>query len=325
VETSDRFDSLDRWDPRYGYYSFGGTGKTTDEPYWYTWSPQQKPTFFSDGEAKFLPKGSKLIVHIHYGPTGKPQTDSSGIELYFATRKITQPIVTAPLINPYTLDSDSLYIPAGTKKIFHASYTLPYAIEVLNLTPQANLLCRSWEVYAKLPDKTVTKLLKITDWNFNWKQTFHYEIPVSLPKGTVIHAHALYDNTFDNPCNPSDRLVDFKWGAHLFSEMFFVHFGFKSKEGSGADVRLRIPPVTDGSALEALLMLGKTDFAEIQICSPSGDPCTTISKAEFKKGTHPVSIPVAGLPDGNYIVRIIDRSGLVLAEQLFVKMKPDGL
>jgi hypothetical protein len=325
VETSEKFDSLDSWDPRYGYYSFGGTGKTTDEPYWYTWSPQQEPTFFGNGEAKFLPKGSKLIVHVHYGPTGKPQTDSSGVELYFATQKTRRPLVTAPLINPYTLDSDSLFIPAGTKKIFHASYTLPYAIEVMSLTPQANLLCRSWEVYAKLPDKTVYKLLKIPDWNFNWKQTFHFESPVSLPKGTVIHAHALYDNTFDNPCNPSDKLVDFKWGAHLFSEMFFVHFGFRTGEDSGGAVRLRIPSVTDDSALDALLTLDKTDFAEIQICSPSGDHCTTVIQAEFKDGTHPVAIPVSGMPDGNYIVRVVDKPGSVLAEQLFVKIKSNGL
>jgi hypothetical protein len=325
VVSSDKFDALDQWDPRYGYYSFGGTGKTTDEPYWYTWSPQQEPAFFSDGEAKFLPKGSKLIVHVHYGPTGKPQTDSSGVELYFATQKPTRPLVTAPLINPYTLDSDSLFIPAGAKKIFHASYTLPYAMEVLSLTPQANLLCRSWEVYAKLPDKTVYKLLKIPEWNFNWKQTYYFESPISLPKGTVIHAHALYDNTFDNPCNPSDKLVDFKWGAHLFSELFFVHFEFSTPEDSGAAVRLRIPSVTDGSSLEALLILDKTDFAEIQICNPSADHCTTISNAEIRKGIHHIPIPVSGLQDGNYLIRIVDRTGFVLAEQLFVKMRADGL
>ena len=97
----------------------------------------------------------------------------------------------------------------------------------MSMTPQANLLCRSWEVFAKVPGQRIpVKLLKINDWNFNWKQTFHLESPLTLPAGTVIHAMAKYDNTLDNPCNPADKPVPVKAGAHLFSELFYVHFEY---------------------------------------------------------------------------------------------------
>ena len=80
-------------------------------------------------------------------------------------------------------------IPADTKKIFHAAYTLPYEIQLLSLMPQANLFCRSWEVYAILPgQRAPLKLLKINDWNINWKQTYYLTDPLILPKGTVLHA-----------------------------------------------------------------------------------------------------------------------------------------
>lgn len=221
------FDSLDRWDPRYGYYSFGGLGKTAEKPYWYTWSPQQGATFFEKGKGKFLPKGSDLIIHIHYGPTGKPLKDSSAVQLYFASDKITHPILNAPLINPDHLSNAFFFIPPNTTKIFHAKYELPNAIQIMSLTPQANLICRAWEVFAKLPgERQPVKLLKIKDWNFNWKQTFRFESPVSLPAGTVIHALAHYDNTLDNPCNPSDVPVPITLGSHLFSELFYVHFEY---------------------------------------------------------------------------------------------------
>jgi hypothetical protein len=222
-----QFDSLDRWDPRYGYYSFGGLGKTADQAFWYTWSPQQGSIFFEEGAGKFLPKGSELIVHIHYGPTGVPLKDSSEVRLYFASNKITKSILTAPLINPDHLTNDSFFIQANTKKVFHAAYELPEAIQIMSLTPQANLICRSWEVFAEIPGNTQpVKLLKIKDWNFNWKQTYRLESPITLPAGTVIHALAHYDNTLDNPCNPSDTPVDIKWGSHLFNELFYVHFEY---------------------------------------------------------------------------------------------------
>ena len=227
VDTSGQSAALDQWDPRYGYYSFGGIGFTASQPYWYTWNLQQPTTFYPSGTAKRLPKNAKLILHIQYGPAGSPQLDSSSVRLYFSKQKPKREIITSPLINPPTLISDSLFVPANTKKIFHASYTLPYDIEVMSLTPQANLICRSWEVYAKIPgEELAVKLLKIKDWNFTWKETYRFASPIHLPQGTVIHAQALYDNTTDNPCNPSDRPVDIREGSHLFSELFFVHFEF---------------------------------------------------------------------------------------------------
>ncbi|HUR31568.1 MAG TPA: cytochrome c [Saprospiraceae bacterium] len=227
VSESGSFDSLDRWDPRYGFYSFGGVGKETDQPFWYTWSPLQTATFYEEGQAKFLPKGSDLIMHIHYGPTGIPLKDSSEIRLWFGPKKIQQQIFTEPLINPSNLSSAFFFIEPNTKKVFHGEYTLPHDIRLMSLTPQANLLCRSWEVFAMRPgERDPVKLLKIKDWNFNWKETYHFESPVSLPAGTVIHALAHYDNTIDNPCNPSDMPIAFTLGSHLFNELFYVHFEY---------------------------------------------------------------------------------------------------
>lgn len=326
VEPSDKFDTLDRWDPRYGYFSFGGLGKTPQEPYWYTWSPQQETTYTTDGTARFLPKGSNLILHIHYGPTGRPQEDSSAIALYFAPTAPEQRIITAPLINPYVLSGDSLFIPANEKKMFHASCTLPYDIVLNNLTPQANLLCRSWEVYAKLPGKAdPKKLLKIKEWNVNWKQTYYLEVPVVLPKGTVIHALAQYDNTLDNPCNPAEKPVSFAWGAHLFSEMFFVHFGFNAVARPAPGVGISMAPVISDSSLEIQLTLTKTYFAEIHISDASGEALVTQEARRFQKGNHKINVPLATIPYGNYTMTVKDKSGKILAEQLFVKMREDGL
>ena len=326
IEDSDGFDSLDCWDPRYGYYSFGGLGKTPDAPFWYTWSPQQKPTFYTEGSAKFLPKDARLIVHIHYGPTGRPQTDSSSIRLYFADKKTKQPIATIPLINPHTLLGDSLFIPANTKKTFHATYTLPYEIQLMSLMPQANLFCRSWEVYAILPGRREPlKLLKIKDWNINWKQTYHLAEPEILPKGTVLHAIAEYDSTLDNPCNPSDKPVSVSWGAHLFRELFYVHFEFTTPTFSEAKVQVLMAPVTSDSRLKAQLILDKTYDYEMRISSPLLEDNLIIRHEKLKKGNHSFVQDISPLPGGNYSLQVVDKHQNIVAEKIFVKLPDKGM
>ena len=48
VEPSDQFDDyLTAGILRPGYYSFGGLGKIPDQPFWYTWSPQQEAIILS--------------------------------------------------------------------------------------------------------------------------------------------------------------------------------------------------------------------------------------------------------------------------------------
>jgi hypothetical protein len=326
VETSDKFDALDRWDPRSGYYSFGGLGKVPGLPDWSTWSLQQVTNFYPEGVAKFLPKNSKLILHVHYGPTGKPQTDSSFVRLYFSKNPIHHQVMSAPLINPYGLTNDSLFIAADTKKIFHASYTVPYDITILSLTPQANLLCRSWEVYALIPgDSKAIKLLRIKDWNFNWKQTYKPESPVTLPKGSVIHALAHFDNTTDNPCNPSEHPVPVSWGAHLFSEMFFVHFEFIPATIYASSFQLTAPVMVSDSVLMVNVSVDKKDIYDFSICNTEGTNCNLVQRITYDKGHYSTALPVANYLDGNYLLRVTDSNKNVMAEQLFIKIRENGM
>lgn len=319
------FDSLDKWDPRYGYFSFGGIGKTTDLPYWYTWSPQQEASFYKEGTGKLLPKGSEFIVHIHYGPTGKPVNDSSQIRLYFARENINKQIVTAPLINPYNLTGDSLFIDANVKKVFHASYTLPYEIELFSITPQANLINRTWEIYAEIPDQPESiRLLKIKDWNINWKQTYHLTKPLSLPAGTIIHTLALYDNTTDNLCNPLDKPVPIKPGAHLFNELFLVHFEFIAKDYA-RPLHLIAPVTVSSSQLHVRFKSDKKTHYRLQLIDAVSGSLVVNDVYKSTKGNNEYFISIGELPLGNYTMIILNEQGDLIAHHMFVKMGPGGI
>lgn len=318
------FDSLDAWDPRYGYYSFGGLGKTPSYPYWYTWMPQQQLQWYAHG-TKTLPAHSDLLIHVHYGPTGKPQPDSSVVRLWFAPERKEKKILTAPFINPYALTKDSLFIAAGTKKIFHASYTVDEDIHLRSLTPQANLLCRNWEIYAEVPHEIAPiKLLKIPDWNFNWKQTYRFAEPVALPKGSVIHCLATYDNTVDNPCNPADTPVDIGWGAHLFNEMFFVHAEYETPV-QDPDVLFTFPVTVSRSPVIGSVFSKKKIKVRIRVIDDQQQSVWLLENQWLQKGHQEVEIILDQLPRGAYHVQIEDSTGRVMARQYFLNIKNKGL
>jgi hypothetical protein len=317
-----QFDSLEQWDPRPGYYTFGGLGKVPDQPYWYSWSPTEKTSWFLPGQYKLLPKESDLVVHFHYGPTGTSQFDSSSIQLFFADKKPTHPVITAPLINPFSLTVDSFFIPANTQKMFHASYRVPFDIQVLSLTPQANLLCRSWEIFAEIPGQDLpVKLLKIKDWNFYWNQAYRLEAPITLPKGTVLHCLALYDNTSLNVCNPADPLIDFQWGAHLFKEMFFVHFEYSPVTTYSTEFNL--PVTSSDENVPFSLNVPEQGEYSIQFLKDNKN-ILTINK-NLPSGDQSLDIDLKTLPNGNYVVRVLNDQHQILAEQVFFKMPAQGM
>jgi hypothetical protein len=321
MSDSPAFDSLDQWDPRYGYYRFGGLGYPAEEPYWYTWSPLQKPTFLPQGVAKYLPANSKLIVAIHYGPTGKPQTDSSSIRLYFASGPPMVRHTTAPFINPYSVEADSFFIPAGIKKAVHGTFETPFDIEITSLTPQANLLCKSWEIWALVPGQTdAIKLLKLTDWNFNWKTTYHLRQPMLLPKGTKLHARAVYDNTIDNPCNPAETPVPFRSGSNLFNELFYVHFGYTTHIPENPRVILYAPAVICSPSISFEIMLQNKEALVIQLMDHRSREEINRVENLFKKGKHTVELKTTALSNGPYVLRVTTIKGVILAEQLVIKV-----
>ena len=320
------FDSLDAWDPRYGYYSFGGLNLAPSQPYWYTWSPLQAATFFNSNAALFLPKESDLVLHMHYGPTGKPQKDSSEIRLWFSSDEQKYQIQSAPLLNPYGLTTGTFYIPANTKKVLHGDYTLPFDMQIISMTPQSNLICRAWEVYAKRPGETQpVKLLKIRDWNFNWKHTYRLETPVVLPAGTVLHGLAHFDNTLENPCNPNDKPKDVLWGSHLFSDQFLVHFQFLPANATSWDVEIYIPSVVSDTELPVEITTTRKGNYRFEITSTAGLTDPLIIGLILKSGKQKFTLSLADLVNGNYVLTIYDEAEKKVSESLFVKMWKKGL
>jgi hypothetical protein len=77
------------------------------------------------------------------------------------------------------------------------------------------LLGKRFKAYAITPDGDLIPLIHIPEWDFNWQRNYQFKNLLKLPKGSVIYAEAVYDNTKNNPRNPfvPPRQATYGWGT----------------------------------------------------------------------------------------------------------------
>jgi hypothetical protein len=183
------------------------------------WAVGAQPHFFPDGLALRLPQGSDLVVQYHFHPTGKPEVEKSVIGLHFAKEPPSRTLIAIQLPPVYSLFS-GLDIPAGEKDfVIRDSYTLPVDIDAAGVGAHAHYLATKMKLTATLPDGDVKTLLVIKDWNFNWQDQYFFKDMVALPRGTRLDSEIHWDNSADNPNNPSSPAVRVTWGEQSKDEM----------------------------------------------------------------------------------------------------------
>jgi hypothetical protein len=176
--------ALDAADPAPGYGHFGGIGFLPSGALG-GWAPGAIPRRLPEGMGRPLPKGSDLVLQVHYHPDGKPETDRSVVGLYFTKSPTTRFVMGLPL------SRRDFAIPAGDPRYKVAvDFTLPADVRAVAITPHMHLLGREMKVTAVRPDGTVQPLIWIKDWDFNWQGSYQYHEPVSLPKGTRLEVEA---------------------------------------------------------------------------------------------------------------------------------------
>lgn len=171
------------------------------------------------GLAMRLPKGADLILSTHFHPSGKAEEDASTIALYFADgppAKQHTGIQLPPLFGALS----GLDIPAGEKEyLIEDSFTLPVAVKAFGMSAHAHYLARTMQMTATLPDGETKVLTGISDWDFAWQEQYLFAEMIDLPKGTRLDVRITYDNSADNPANPTHPPRRVKWGEQSTDEM----------------------------------------------------------------------------------------------------------
>jgi Flp pilus assembly protein TadD len=212
------------------------SGEFDPDSHFLFWKPGSPPQEEPEDMGWKLDPGSDLIVNLHLQPTGKPETVDVAVGLYFADR----PAKRFPMLLQLEHDG-ALDIPPGTSRFFVTDHLkLPVAVDLLAIYPHAHYLGKQIDAWAQLPDGSRRALLRINDWNINWQATYTYQHPIPLPAGTMVEMRISYDNTENNPRNPSHPPKRVHGGNRSTDEMGHVWLQVLPKTTGDGDSRLAL-------------------------------------------------------------------------------------
>ena len=187
--------------------------------------PGQKPRRYPDGLAKDMLANSDLVIQMHYAPWSVNETDSSTVNIFFADdTEIIDRNVKDYIMLPTNLvgGASTFFLSPNQVKKFEGTYTLPIDVSLIGIFPHMHYLGKNWEVYIENTDGSKTNLIRINDWDFNWQGGYYFDRYKIAKKGSKIHAFATYDNSTNNPANPSSPPKFVTWGEGSKDEMYYL-------------------------------------------------------------------------------------------------------
>jgi len=208
------------------------------------WAPGDGPFLASPGTALRVPKGSTLLMEMHYTPNGKAQTDQSRVGVKF-TDKVPDRMVRANLFA-----NNKIHIPAHDphhreEKVF----VFEEDARVIAFLPHMHWRGKHFEYIAYYPDGREERILSVPRWDFNWQTGYWLEEPLRMPKGTKVRAIAHWDNSVYNIANP-DPEKDVIWGLQTWDEMMvgWMYYVFEKPDAADTVAAMKEKDLTLPSA-----------------------------------------------------------------------------
>ncbi|MFM8275348.1 MAG: redoxin family protein, partial [Gemmata sp.] len=193
------------------------------------WAPGQLGTKFPEGSGVLLPKEADMVLQIHYHRTGKPEKDRTKVGLYFAKKPVQKPWTTLTVGGMSPLS----FIPADKENhVEKGSAWTTADANIHSVMPHMHLLGKSVKVTMTPPDGDSVALVHIKDWDYNWQESYWFKEPLFAKAGTRFDVEAVFDNSANNPNNPSRPPKLVRFGEETTNEMLF---GFIGATPAGAE------------------------------------------------------------------------------------------
>jgi mono/diheme cytochrome c family protein len=171
----------------------------------------------------YLPPGGSYAWQMHYTPVGKPTTDMTEVGYYFYKE---QPKY---ILRQASITDFSIEIPAGDGRHMETAYLeFPHDAEVFGVQPHCHSRCYSTKLRIRYPDGTEKVLLNQPRYYFSWQREYHFKEMLEVPKGSLLIADYVYDNSEANKDNP-DPHKNVTFGEQTSEEMLFTFARFRFK------------------------------------------------------------------------------------------------
>lgn len=328
----------------YGFSGFGGFAgddleSILTQKQYPGYVPGQKPIFYPDGLGQTLGAGSDLVIQMHYAPWSVDEVDSTSVNIFFADEEeeIDRYVESHIMVPLPSVINDIFIINRNTVRQFHGVWTVPEDVSFIGITPHMHLLGQDWKVYLETPEGDSINLIKIPEWDFNWQGDYFFDRMIVAPAGSKVHGIATYDNTSENPDNPSSPPRTVSWGEKTTDEMYYLPLAFVPyKEGdenvvfvetttSTDDViqsEYKIDLISPNPATDLVNVKFVVDHGEtlnITLNDITGKKIKTIRRSEFyNKGQHIIHFDSSQLESGVFFVTINGKSQSI--SKKFVKL-----
>jgi Secretion system C-terminal sorting domain len=337
---------LDQRTPEPGYISFGSVGVSSARLVG-AWVPGQRISLLPPFMGVKLSPRADLVVQVHFPANAKGLTEQSTINLFFTpTRQNIREVYIAPLINHVapSLQNGPLFIPANTVRTFNAQFRLPINGSLIGVAPHMHLIGRSMTCFGIGPRGDTIRFIRIPQWDFHWQGNYTFQKVQPIPAGTSVRAIATYDNTSNNPFNPSNPPRNVSLGEATTDEMMLVYFMFMENRPGDENIvldstlllpttavrnpvsntldKLHLSPNPADDVLNLSFDLRQQSDLQIGLYDLLGRSVRTIAvRQNVAPGIYTESVPLQDLPPGIYVAKIQAGGQAVLAGKFVVQRR----
>ncbi len=192
------------------------------------WVPGLSPRVLPKEMALRIPKGSKVVMQVHYNLSGgKTEADTTALDLVADHTPPERILATRPLI------IETLKIPAGQAEVVQKRTYRYYGgpdgeVRIHSMTPHMHLLGTRFASEVVRKDGTTECAIQIPKWDFAWQMGYGRPIdkPIVLKNGDGMTIECVYDNSKEHqPFVNGVQLTpkDVSWGEGTTDEMCLLY------------------------------------------------------------------------------------------------------
>lgn len=206
--------------------------------YYGGWIPGTSYEYFPREFGWVMPKRGVILLTMHFGPSATAEDIVSGVNLFFKSTPVARKMKVVSFGSGGIGENQIepiFYVKANKVQTFRLEMSNPSEDQsLLYVWPHMHLLGKEFTAYVTTPSSDTIRLVHIPDWDFRWQEIYRFPHPIRVPKGSVIHIEATYDNTANNPFNPNNPPVSVFSAGDMTTtnEMMTLMMGFLPyKEG----------------------------------------------------------------------------------------------
>ncbi len=217
--------SLDDEDEGPGYTCYGGP-RVGDGATLGGWVPGSVGFHLPPGVAMLVPKGSKVIMQIHYNTLGLPPGEVAPAEQtavrFWTLGEDENPKYLARIV-PFA--NGGIYIPAGeAESVQTLEETVPIPGTLIGTVPHMHTLGTRISASLEREGEPSQCVVNVPEWDFSWQQFYLYppEHYIDVRPGDVLKLTCVYDNSAANQAVVNGVQVeprDVRWGEGTLDEM----------------------------------------------------------------------------------------------------------